>query len=106
MSKKKKRSKASSPTGRNQRGKIKRTSKKPIYDSDSSSLSEGEIADERPKKKQIVKKRYSKKYDSTDESMEISDESDSRTQVQEQSMGKCVMCIMKAFDVLPNVTQL
>ncbi|XP_025423605.1 RNA polymerase-associated protein Rtf1 [Sipha flava] len=84
MSKKKKRSKPSSPTNRNHKKKTKRKSKKPIYDSDSSSLSEGEIVDEKPQKKQTVKKRLTKKYDVSDESIESSDDSDSRSRVQEQ----------------------
>jgi hypothetical protein len=99
MSKKKKRSKPSSPTNRNHKKKTKRKSKKPIYDSDSSSLSEGEIVDEKPQKKQTVKKRLTKKYDVSDESIESSDDSDSRSRVQEQS--KCTIIL---FNILLNFT--
>lgn len=94
MSKKKKRSRASSPTNRNYMKKTNRKSKKPIYDSDSSSLSEGEIADEKPKRKQTYKKRSAQKYDLSDESMESSDESDCRSRAQEQSLSKCIMILV------------
>lgn len=96
MSKRKKRSKTSSPTNRNHKKKTKRKSKKPIYDSDSSSLSEGEIADEKPKKKLIVKKRSAIRYDMSDESIESSDESNSRTRVQE-SLSKCIILLFNIF---------
>uniref|UniRef100_A0A2S2NGJ5 RNA polymerase-associated protein Rtf1 n=1 Tax=Schizaphis graminum TaxID=13262 RepID=A0A2S2NGJ5_SCHGA len=87
MAKKKKRSKASSPPSRSYTTKTKKkSSKKPIYDSDSSSLSEGEIAsDEEPKRKQQNRKRPGKKYDISDDSTESSDESDIQSPVQEIS---------------------
>ncbi|XP_050443205.1 RNA polymerase-associated protein Rtf1 [Adelges cooleyi] len=77
IAKKKKRSKVSPSSSRSHKKKSKK-SKKPIYDSDSSSLSEGEIADEKPKKKQTFKKRSSKIYES-DDSNNSSNESDTKT---------------------------
>lgn len=88
LAKKKKRSKISSPPSRSYKSKTKKKlSKKPIYDSDSSSLSEGEIAsDEEPKKKQN-RKRPSKKYDMSDDSSD-SDASEIQSPVQETIQRK------------------
>lgn len=83
MSKKRKRSKTSPPPSRIHNKKIKNKSKKQIYDSDSSSLSEGEIADDKPIKRHTSKKQINKKYDISDESSESDNESDSNTKVQE-----------------------
>lgn len=94
MAKKKKRSKASSPPSRSYSSKTKKSLKKPIYDSDSSSLSEGEIAsDEEPKRKQQNRKRPGKKYDVSDDSTDSSDESDIQSPVQEISQSKCLSFI-------------
>lgn len=89
VAKKKKRSKVSPPSSRILKKKIKKKNKKQIYDSDSSSLSEGEIADEMPKSKQINRKRSKTNYNmDDDESNESSDESDDvETKVQETSQS-------------------
>lgn len=88
--KKKKRSKTSPPLSRKKNTKKK--SKKPIYDSDSSSLSEGEIVDEKPKRKQKNTKRTSKKYEMSDDSVESSNESDSQSKIQETTQSKHLHC--------------
>ncbi|XP_015373205.1 PREDICTED: RNA polymerase-associated protein Rtf1 [Diuraphis noxia] len=86
LARNKKRYKISSPPSRNYMSNTKKKlSKKPIYDSDSSSLSEGEIAsDEEPKKKQNCK-RPSKKYDMSDDSSDSSAASEIQSPVQETS---------------------
>lgn len=89
VAKKKKRSKVSPPSSRNHKKKTKKKYKKQVYYSDSSSLSEGEIADEKPKSKQISKKRSKTNRDIfDDESVESSYESnDAETKVQETAQS-------------------
>lgn len=88
VSRKRKRSKTSPPPSRAHNKKLKNKSKKQIYDSDSSSLSEGEIADEKPAKKHASKKQVAKKYDMSDDSTGSDDESDSNANVPETTQGK------------------
>ncbi|XP_050540392.1 RNA polymerase-associated protein Rtf1 [Daktulosphaira vitifoliae] len=82
IAKKKKRSKISPSSSRSHKKKSKRKSKKQIYDSDESSLSEGEIVDEKPQKKFKSKKRSSKLYE-TDDSNESSNDSDIKVKLQD-----------------------
>ncbi|XP_001943293.1 RNA polymerase-associated protein Rtf1 [Acyrthosiphon pisum] len=86
LAKKKKRSKASSPPSRSYKSKTKKKlSKKTIYDSDSSSLSEGEIASDEEPKKKPNRKRPGKKYDMSDDSSDSSVGSEIQSPVQEIS---------------------
>lgn len=74
-----------------------------MYDSDSSSLSEGEIVDEKPKKKQKSTKRSSKKYGVSDDSSDSSNESDSMSKNHDTSpQGKTyyILCFT-VFKYLP-----
>lgn len=95
MTKKRKYSK-SSPPSRSQKKMTKKKPKKQIYDSDSdsSSLSEGEIADDKPVKKQPSKNRSSIKYDMSDDSIESSDnESDSPSNIVESTQSKYILFV-------------
>lgn len=95
VSRKRKRSKTSPPPSRAHSKKIKNKSKKQIYDSESSSLSEGEIADEKPAKRHASKKQMAKKYDMSDDSTDSDDESDSNAKVQETTQSKYVLYSMR-----------
>lgn len=89
LAKKKKRSRTSPPPNRHYKKRSKK-SKKHVYNSGSSSLSEGEIADDEPNK--IHKyNRPIKKYGMSDDSMGFSsNDSNSRSKGLDNIPGLCI----------------